>query len=133
MSLVYPYRLAEFLHERVGDGLRSVIYYDPDDYEVVYLREDVAGEYTESRIEDIITDLWADSYEQGVREDLRRHGRLNATTWVFEDAIEMHFVADERQGIAVALDTETFLAQNTFVARCLSVAGFDGVADAEDA
>ncbi|MFC7079902.1 DUF7522 family protein [Halorussus caseinilyticus] len=122
MSQVYPYRLADFLHEQVGDGLRSVIYHDPDGYEVVYVRENVDGR-SEEDIDGIVADLWADSYEQGIREELRGYGPLNCTVWVFEEAIEMHFVADERQGIAVALDTETFLAQSTFIGRCLGVAG----------
>ena len=122
MSQVYPYRLADFLREQVGDGLRSVIYHEPDDYEVVYVRDDVDHD-SEGNIDDIVADLWADSYEQGIREDLRGYGQLNCTVWVFEEAIEMHFVADERRGIAVALDTETFLAQSSFIGRCLGVAG----------
>ncbi|UPV74614.1 hypothetical protein M0R89_00755 [Halorussus limi] len=122
MSKVYPYRLADFLHEQVGDGLRSVIYHDRDEYEVVFVREDLE-DYDGEEIDDIVADLWADSYEQAIREDLRGHGPLNCTVWVFEDAIEMHFVADDRRGIAVALDTETFLAQSSFIGQCLGVAG----------
>ncbi|WP_137287391.1 DUF7522 family protein [Halorussus salinisoli] len=122
MSQVYPYRLTDFLREQVGDGLRSVIYHDPDGYEVVYLREDVDS-HSEQDIDSIVADLWADSYEQGIREDLRGCGPLNGTVWVFEEAIEMHFVADERRGIAVTLDTETFLAQSSFIGQCLGVAG----------
>lgn len=123
MSQIYPYRLANFLRERVGDGLRSVIYYERDEYEVVFVRDDVA-DYDED-IDGIVADLWADSYEQAIREDLRGQGPLYCTVWVFDEAIEMHFVADERQGVAVALDTETFLAQSTFVGRCLEIAGLE--------
>jgi hypothetical protein len=124
VSQIYPYRLAEFLHEGVGDGLRSVIYYDSEEYEVVFVREDVA-DFDEQDIDGIVADLWADSYEQGIREDLRGHGPLACTVWAFEEAIEMHFVADERRGVAVALDTETFLAQSTFIGQCLEVAGLE--------
>lgn len=120
MLQVYPYRLADFLREQVGDGLRSVIYHDGDEYEVVFSREDVDGD---RNVDDIVADLRADSYEQGIREDIRGQGRLNCSVWVFEEAIEMHFVADERRGVAVALDTETFLAQSSFIGRCLGVAG----------
>lgn len=121
---MYPYRLAAFLREQVGDGLRSVIYYDPEGYEVVFVREDVTG-YDDRTVEDIVTDLRADSYEQDIREDLHGHGSVNCTVWVFEEAIEMHFVAGERRGLAVALDAETFLAQRTFVGECLRVAGLE--------
>lgn len=124
MSQVYPYRLADFLREQVGDGLRSVIYHDRDEYEVVFVRDDVE-EYEDAAIDDIVADLWADSHEQAIREDLRGHGSLNCSLWVFDEAIEMHFVADERRGIAVALDTETFLAQSSFVRRCLGIAGLE--------
>jgi hypothetical protein len=124
VSQVYPYRLADFLREQVGDGLRSVIYHDRDEYEVVFVRDDVE-EYEDAAIDDIVADLWADSHEQAIREDLRGHGSLNCSLWVFDEAIEMHFVADERRGIAVALDTETFLAQSSFVRRCLGIAGLE--------
>lgn len=124
MSQIYPYRLADFLHEQVGDGLRSVIYHDREGYEIVYVRDD-ADDYADEDVDEIVADLWADSYEQGIREDLRGHGPLNCSVWVFEEAIEMHFVADERQGVAVALDTETFLAQSSFIRRCLGVAGLE--------
>ena len=124
MSQVYPYRLADFLRAQVGDGLRSVIYHDRDEYEVVFVREDV-DDYDGAEIDDIVTDLWADSHEQAIREDIRRHGALNCTVWVFDDAIEMHFVADERQGVAVALDTQTFLAQSSFIRQCLGIAGLE--------
>jgi hypothetical protein len=124
VSQVYPYRLADFLREQVGDGLRSVIYHDRDEYEVVFVRDDVE-EYEDAEIDDIVADLWADSHEQAIREDLRGHGSLNCSLWVFDEAIEMHFVADERRGIAVALDTETFPAQSSFVRRCLGIAGLE--------
>ena len=124
MSQIYPYRLAKFLQENVGDGLRSVIYYGPDEYEVVFVRDDVS-DFDETDIDGIVADLWADSYEQGIREDLRGQGPLDCSVWVFEEAIEMHFVADERQGVAVALDTETFLAQSTFIGQCLEIAGLE--------
>ncbi|WP_135852803.1 DUF7522 family protein [Halorussus salinus] len=123
MSEVYPYRLADFLQRQVGDGLRSVIYHDRDEYEVVFVREDV-DDY-DGEIDAIVTDLWADSHEQAIREDIRGHGALNCTVWVFDEAIEMHFVADERKGVAVALDTETFLAQSSFIRQCLGIAGLE--------
>lgn len=122
MAQVYPYRLADFLRDQVGDGLRSVIYYGPTEYEVVFARSDL-DVYDDQTVADIVTDLRADSYEQNIREDLYGHGSLNCTVWVFEEAIEMHFVAGERRGVAVALDAETFLAQRTLVGRCLEVAG----------
>jgi hypothetical protein len=124
VSQIYPYRLTKFLREQVDDGLRSVIYYDPDEYEVVFVRDD-ASDYDDEDIDGIVADLWADSYEQGIREDLRGQGPLDCTVWVFEEAIEMHFVADARQGVAVALDTETFLTQSTFIGRCLEIAGLE--------
>jgi len=124
VSQVYPYRLADFLHAQVGDGLRSVIYHDRDEYEVVFVREDV-DDYDGAEIDDIVTDLWADSYEQAIRADIRGHGALNCTVWAFDEAIEMHFAVDEGQGVAVTLDTETFLAQSSFVRQCLDIAGLE--------
>lgn len=122
LSRVYPYRFADFLQRQVGDGLQSVICHDHDKYKFVFVRDNV-DDYDGGEIDDIVTDLWADSHEQAIREDIRGHGALNCTVWVFDEAIEMHFVTDERQSVTVALDTETFLAQSSFIRQCLRIAG----------
>lgn len=115
--------LAAFLRDQVGDNLRSIAYYDDGDYEVVYLRDDVADQYTENEQERVGRDVRLESVAKGHQEDLYVHGSLQCTVRVFEDAVEMHFAFEDGTGVTAALDAESLTAQRTFVGRCLEVAG----------
>jgi len=119
MSVASAEALTEFLRERVGDHLRSVIYYDDDGGEVLYVREDVADQYTTDDIENVVRDVRLEAVEKPHQEDLYSHGPLNCTVRSFEDAVEMHFPHDETSGTAVALDGEVFAIHNTFIGQCL--------------
>ena len=113
--------LTEFLKDCVGDHLRSVIYYDEAGGEVVYVRDDVADQYTDADIEQVVRDVRLEAVEKPHQESLYAHGSMNATVRCFEEAVEMHFPHDEKCGTAVALDGEVFAIHNTFIGRCLDV------------
>ena len=113
--------LTDFLQQRVGDHLRSVLYYDSDGGEFLYLRDDVADEYDDAERENVLRDVRLEAVEKPHQEDLYAHGPLNCTVRCFENAVEMHFPLDETSGTAVALDGEVFAIHNTFIGKCLEV------------
>jgi len=113
--------LTEFLHEYVGDHLRSVIRYDETGGEILYVRDDVADQYTDEEVEEIVRDVRLEAVQKAHQEDLYEHGPLNATVRSFDDAVEMHLPRDETTGVAVALDGEVFAAHNTFLGRCMEL------------
>jgi hypothetical protein len=119
MSVTSAESLTEFLKERVDDHLRSVIYYDDDGGDVLYVRDDVADEYTERDVAEVVRDVRLEAVEKPHQEDLYAHGSLNYTVRSFEDAVEMHFLHDETSGTAVALDGEVFASHDTFIGECL--------------
>ena len=119
MSVTSSEALTEFLRNRVGDHLRSVIYYDDDGGEVLYVRDDVADQYTDDDIDQVVRDVRLEAVEKPHQESLYEHGPLNCTVRSFEDAVEMHFPHDETSGTAVALDGEVFAIHNTFIGQCL--------------
>lgn len=123
MSRAAARDLSAFLQEQVGDNLRSVAYYDADDYDVVYLRDDVADEYTETDHERVGRDVRLENVERHLQEDLYVHGDLQCTVRCFEDAVEMHFALDDATGVTAALDAEALTAHRTFVGQCLDIAG----------
>lgn len=120
-----PDQLTEFLQAEVGDELRSVIHYDENTFELVYARDDVAEQYTESDLENVRQDLGVASFGKPVLEDLYVHGDLQCTVHCFENAIEMMFLVSETEGIAVGLDPAAFVTHRTFIGRCLEEAGYD--------
>lgn len=112
--------LTEFLRARVGDHLRSVIQYDDAGADLLYVRDDVADEYTDDEVERVVRDVRLEAVEKPHQESLYEHGPLDCTIRCFEDAVEMHFPHDERSGTAVALDGEVFAIHNTFVGECMA-------------
>jgi len=115
--------LTEYLLAEVGDDLRSVVTYDRDDYDVAYARDDVRAKYSQRRIEKVVRDLEVESLSREIQEDLYVHGDLEATVRCFDGGIEMHFIAGQGEGVAVAVEPETFVAQRSFFGRCLETAG----------
>ena len=118
--------LVTFLQDRVGRNLRSVLWYDSDsgDYEVVYGREDVMAQYDEATIERIVTTYEIESMGKVLQEARYEHGELACVVRCFEDGIEINML-DDGEGVVIGLEAETFLAHNTFVGRCMEVAGLD--------
>ncbi|WP_135830386.1 DUF7522 family protein [Halorussus halobius] len=111
--------LTEFLRERVGDHLRSVVRYDEDGAELVYVRDDVAERYSTAATERVFQDVRLEGMGKPHQEGLYDHGSLNCTVRSFDDAVEMHFPHDETTGVAVSLDGEVFAINNTFIGECL--------------
>lgn len=80
-----PKRLAEFLHAEVGDELRNVIPYDENTFELVYTRDDVEAQYTESDLDDVRQDLGIASFGKPVleaSEDIAGRSATNLSTRV---------------------------------------------------
>lgn len=125
MAPANPEQLTEFLKKEVGDELRSVIFYDKDEFEPIYVRDDVRDQYTDSELEQVHHELGMASFGKTALESLYVHGELKCTVHCFENAIEMHFVATEAEGVAVGLDPAAFVSHRTFIGRCLEEAGYE--------
>lgn len=118
-------RLVAFLQERVGENLRSVVYYDGEGYDVAYLQDDVREQYSDDEMDDVVEDLGFEALAKPMQEELYVHGSLNCTVRCFEDAIEMNFPFDEREGVAVSLAGEAFVTHQTFVGKCMEIVGIE--------
>lgn len=119
----------DHLRDQLGDDLRSVGWYTGGEYELVYAREDVIDQYTDEEVADVFQDLGIESLEKDMLEEMYEHGRLNCTVRCFDEAIEMHFVAAQGEGLAVALEPAAFVAHQTFVGECMRLAGIDPADD----
>lgn len=115
--------LAEYLENRIGDRLRSVIHYDEGDYSIVLARDDVAERYSVEGIESVVSELLFENFETAHQEGLYVHGDLNCSIRCFERGVEMHFPHSENAGSAVALDPQVTEDLYSFVGDCLTVIG----------
>jgi transcription initiation factor IIE alpha subunit len=109
--------LTDFLKERVGEYLRGVGFYDADEYEVLYVRQDLRRE---SLKEDI--DRMMDRLRQETRPKENRafpFGELDGTVRSFEEAVVMHFPLPQEHGAVVTLDPEAARQLNDFMRECV--------------
>lgn len=116
-------RLENFFEQRTDENLRSIVKYEEGSYDIVYLRDDVADQYTTEEIESAIDDsrmesLTAPIYEDTYSED---HGQLTCLVQCFENVIEMNFVLEDGVGAAVALDAEAMADAHGLVAEARAI------------
>lgn len=112
-------RLEMFFSERTGGNLRSIVKYQPDSFEIVYLRDDVADQYTDAELGDAIDDSRMESLTAPIYDDMfsADHGDLTCLVKCFQHVIEMNFVLDDGVGAAVALDEEAMADAHGLVAE----------------
>lgn len=107
------------LRRRAGDLLRSVVHYDESEFDIMYLRDDVAERYNEAEIGHVVEDLRWSSLGKDHQEKLYVHGRLRWTARVFDDAVEVHIPHDELSGTAVAFDHDALSELDSLIGSCL--------------
>ena len=125
MGTVNTEQFVRFFEEKFDDSLRSVIHYQGDRYELLHLREDVRREYTDEEIDVVARDLEMESMGKLVEESRFTHGELRCRVSCFDDGTEMNFAFGGGEGLAVGLDGNAFVTQETFIGRCLEMAGIE--------
>lgn len=108
MSSRVASRLQEFFEDHTNGGLRSIVTYDTGDIEVVYLRDDVAAQYSDDELAKAIDESRLESLHAPLYEHTfsKEHGDLQCMIACFENVIEMNFAIDDGVGAAVAIDAE---------------------------
>jgi hypothetical protein len=116
--------LVEYLHETVGDGLRSVIRYnfDSEGYDVVYVRDGILEGYSEETIENIVRTYETDALSKPGQERWYNHGDQQCIMRCFENGVELNLV-NNGQGVAIGLDRGVFAGQKSFIGNCMEVVG----------
>ena len=118
MSESPPHPLLPYLHETVGEGLRSLVSYDRTGATLHYLRADVRESYTEEELEAIVGDVRLEAVGKSYQEGLYEHGPLSCSVRCFERGVEIQFVQTDTQGTVVAFERGVFSDVNSFVEAC---------------
>lgn len=124
MSQELVTRLEAYFHRETNDELRSIVTYGREGFDLVYLRDDVADEYTEAELEQAVDDarlesLTAPVYEETFAGD---HGDLTCLVKWFETVVELNFVLDDGIGAAVGLDADALESSGSLVAEAREIA-----------
>lgn len=109
----------QFVLDRAGDAVRSVVHYHADDSEVLFLRDDVADNYSALGVETVVAALRREGERSGRQEHVYAHGELNCIVRAFDGGLEMHFPYGDSEGLAVALEPRAAEHLYSFVDDCL--------------
>jgi hypothetical protein len=96
----------DFFEEHAGEHLRSIVRYDRDGYEIVFLRDDVAAQYDDQELDNAIDQNRLDSLTSPVYEDVfaKDHGEMRCLVQCFENTLDMNLILDDGIGAIVTLD-----------------------------
>ena len=76
------------LVDGIGDGLRTAALFDPDSYDVLFVRDDVAEAYPEDIAEEIHREQLFAAMHKNYRETLfSAAGTLDSTVHLFDDVV----------------------------------------------
>lgn len=106
----------EYLNREAGEYLRGVVSYG-DDYEVLFVRDDVRRANLKSQVDGMIEYLRRESRAR--EERVFPFERLNGTVRSFEEVVVMHFPLTQSRGIVVTLDSNAARQLNGFMAQCI--------------
>ena len=132
MGLRYGEELVEYLEDRFGPTLRSVLYYDYGDYEVLYAREEILKQYDAGQIEDIVGYLSHESAGKEASERRYPHGEIVCELEIYERAVEMNFIFGKGEGVAVGIDPYAFVGDRSFIDECLDILALDEEIDGRE-
>ncbi|MCG1002763.1 MULTISPECIES: hypothetical protein [Halobacterium] len=110
--------LIAFLRSEAGEYLRGAVYYTEDDYEVLFLRDDVAALYTDEELE-LLFDYYRDQNRKEADVEPFDLGNDHCTVHFYDDAILFHFMQQETSGTIITLSPEAGRDIVQFITRCL--------------
>lgn len=107
--------------ERIGEGLRAVYLFGPDERTVVYTREDIAYGYTDDRLFELLEGA-SEIHEtlSGLGTELEPLGGAEASVLAFEHAFVVLFFENDH-GVAIAVDRDVGPEIATFLDTCRDV------------
>lgn len=98
--------LIEFLHTTTGSSLRTVLYYDSQKIEQLYVRDDVKDRYKGENINRIHREQVLENINKHYVENLFNLGSLQSTTQRFDDAFVVR-VMNGDAGLVISVDRDT--------------------------
>ncbi|WP_436933676.1 DUF7522 family protein [Halovenus marina] len=113
-------RLVRLIHDRAGDNFRSAWKYDITDWEVLYIRDDIATPELKKAVVEIFQH--ARDYEPIVDANkYEKMGEIEASVELYTDAVLIHFSETGEGGVVVTLEREASKDLAAFVDNCNSI------------
>lgn len=89
------------------DCLRVALWYEGDEHEVVFARDDVVETYSPEEFDAKVKQLVIEGLgDQPNQDQFRLYGEMNVVIRRFDNAIMVHFPREEFAGVAVTFDRD---------------------------
>lgn len=110
------HRLVTYLRNTADEYLRGIAMYDADEYDVLYLRDDLRARRFKSEVDRMVDRL---NQESRAREQQAfPFGDLTGTLRTFEEAVVMHFPHTQGRGTIITLEPGVARQLNSFMHEC---------------
>lgn len=111
--------LVKFLQKQAGEYLRGAVHYTADDYEMLYLRDDVDTLSSDEEMQELF------EYYRQVNRDQNNVrpfdlGNNHCTVDFYDDAILFHFTQGSDVGTVITLAPEAGRDIIQFITECLA-------------
>lgn len=108
--------LVSYLRRQAGDYLRGVVIYTTDDYDVLYLRDDLHVQQFNEKTERMCNHLKQETRTREQRA-LPFDG-FHGTIRFFEEAMVMHYPHTQERGTVITLEPEVGRNLTSFMHEC---------------
>lgn len=109
--------IGDLCREQAGPLLRTVFHYDEDDFETVYLRDDVAEQYTDAELRGYFEQLTDERNREREQEAALHVGHHHATLKLYDGALVLHFPQGRGVGTVISFEPEGCRDMATFVVQ----------------
>lgn len=114
-------RIVEYLQDRIGDGLRTVVILTPSEWEGAYLREDLKSDYDEATYEQTV-ELFRDTHDVELPPESAEHiGQRHAIVHYHEHAFVFQFPFSETETILVSVEADVGRELLGFIEACRQI------------
>ncbi len=113
--------VAEFRNDLGGD-LRLVGRYGPDDFSVLYVREDVERTRSPEQFQRLHDQMMRENLSSSYLEDHFDSGRLRSSVLGFEGFVAFNFLRADREGFVVTVDPDAEIELCSFLRKFETVA-----------
>lgn len=121
MAVHASQRLVEFLQDTAGEALRVVFHYDNkhEDFEILYMRDDILEEYSESELRDHFDTFRRDAHIGKVQQSKLKTGDHHCSIRVYDETLLFNFTLGSRHNTIVSLDPEVGRDLLSFVSQSI--------------
>lgn len=111
-------RITEYVRDRAGDGLRTVVTVREDGWELQYLRSDLKAEYAEEEYTKVVNTFRFKNPFLSPGTEHHPVGKRRAIVHYHENAIVLQFPLEEYDSLLVSLTPAAGRDLLTFIEEC---------------